>query len=303
MSNAVLVIAGQELRAARTNHLAMMLIGIFTGMVFVSGFIGWEAHHTVTSVYQETLREGATSAPDPFAAQQPLGLIKNTVIYVILIGGLAAILLGVQAAAGDRKAGVLDLLYTRPVSIGQYTAGKLLGIQCLTGLVLAAAAAMSWIVIWLIQGRALSFPDTGSLAAFFALAWLFLLPFAALGFILGAMSRRETSALLVPILVWVLAAFVVPQLGTADHPVSLLNPVPAQPASQGPFFSFNRRVLQPLSITDRFKNASAGLLHLDEQAGQSRTGDWLSLAGIAAASCFAARLAARREIMRKPFYE
>ena len=304
MKSPILVVAGQELRTARTNRLAMLLICIFIGMVLVSGFIGWVTHHTVTSVYREALREGATSAPDPFAAQHPFDLIKNTVIYVVLIGALSAILLGVQSTVGDRKAGVIDLLFSRPVSMRQYVAGKLLGIQCLTGFILALAALISWTVIFLIRGQMLSIGETGVLIGFFTLAWLFLLPFSALGFILGAVSRRETSALLVPILAWVLLVFVIPQLGTAEHPVSLLNPVPAQVVSRGPFFSFNRRVLQPVSVTDQFKNASAGLLGLKAEAGrQPDIYDWLSLAGIAAFSCGAAIFVIRREVMRRPFYE
>ncbi len=302
MSNAVLVIARHELRAARTNRLAMLLLGIFIGMVLVSGFIGWTTHRTVLAVYNEAVREGATSAPNPFSYQPPLGLIKNTVIYVILIGALSAILLGVQSSLGDRKAGVVDMLFSRPLTTRQYVAGKLLGIQFLTGLILVVVGLISWVGILLIRSQALSFADTASLAGFFLLSWLFLLPFAALGLISGANSRRETTALLIPILVWVLLAFVVPQLGTAEHPVSLLNPVPAASVSQGPFFIFNRSVLQPVSMTDHFKYASEGLLHFGE-ADRSHWSDWLSLGVIAAISCLSATFLIKRESMRKRLYE
>ncbi len=303
MTGVILAVARQEVRTARTNRLAMLLIGIFIGMVIVSGFIGWATHHTISSVYREALREGATSAPDPLSAQQPLDLIRNTVIYVILIGALSAILLGVRSTEGDRKAGVVDLIFSRPVTSRQYATGKLLGIQLLTGFILMIAALVSWMVMLLISGRGLSLADTGDLMLFFVLAWLFLFPFSALGFILGAISRRETSALLVPILVWALLVFVIPQLGTAEHPVSLLNPVLARPVSQGPFFALSRRVLQPVSVTDRFRSAGAGLLRIDGADTQSHILDWLSLAGIAAGSCAAAMFIARREIMRRPFLE
>ncbi len=283
--------------------MAMLLLAIFIGMVLLSGFIGWQTHHTVNSVYQEARREGATTAPDPFAAQQPLELIKNTIIYVILIGALAAILLGVRSTVADRKAGVIDLLFSRPITTGQYVAGKLLGIQFLTGFILVVTAMMSWIVVWLIRGQALSLPDTTKLVQFSVLAWLFLFPFSTMGFISGAISRRETSALLVPILLWALMVFVIPQLGTAEHPVSLLNPVPAQTVSQGPFFTFNRDVLQPVSVTERFKNAGSGSLQLNESTGQSHLYDWSSLAVVALLSGGAALLATRRETMRRPFYE
>ncbi|MHB1324658.1 MAG: ABC transporter permease [Thermoleophilia bacterium] len=302
MSNAVLVVARQELRAARTNRLAMLLLGIFISMVLVSGFIGWATHRTVMDVYNEAVHEGATSAPNPFSYQPPLELVKNTVIYVILIGALSAILLGVQSSLGDRKAGVVDMLFSRPLTTRQYVAGKLLGIQCLTGFILVAAGLISWVGILLIRSQALSLTDTVSLAGFFLLSWLFLLPFTALGLIFGANSRRETTALLIPILVWVLLVFVVPQLGTAEHPVSLLNPVSAAPVSQGPFFTFNHSVLQPVSITDHFKHASEGLLHFGE-ADSSHWSDWLALGVIAAVSYFSAAFLIKRGSMRKRLYE
>ncbi len=303
MRGPVLTIARQELRIAGTNRLAMLLSGIFLGMVLISGFIGWASHHTVTSVYGEALREGAASGPNPFSTQQPLDLIRNTVIYTILIGALSAILVGVQSAMHDRKAGVVDLLFSRPVTTRQYVAGKFLGMQYLLALILAAAGLLSWGTALFIRGAMLSPADTGALAAFFLLAWLFLVPFNMLGFIFGAGSRRETSALLAPILVWVLLVFVLPQLGTAAHPVSLLNPVPAQPASQGSFFAFNHRILQPVSPADRFKGASAGLLGFSPGGKHFETFDWTTLAIIAAAGFIAALLLIRSGRMRKPVRE
>ena len=302
MNNSVMIIAGQELRATRANRLAILLLGIFMGMVLLSGFIGWATHHTVTQVYDEALREGTTTAPNFFANEQPLELIRNTVIYVVLIGALLAILIGVQSSLGDRKAGVIDLLFSRPVTSRQYVAGKLLGMQCLTGLILMAAGTISWGTIWLIRGQVLSLPDSLSLLEFFMLAWLFLLPFTVPGFIFGAVGQRETSALLIPILVWIFLTFMMPQLGTAEHPVAMLNPVPAQPASQGPFFTFNRSVLQPFSITDRFKSLSAGLLHLGG-ADSSPVFDGLTLALIGALSCLAAIILVGRQTLRRELYE
>ena len=302
MKKPVAIIAAQELRVARTSRLAMLLLAIFVGMVLLSGFIGWAAHRTVTGVYDEVLRQGATSAPNPFASQNPLELMKNTVIYVILIGALLAVLLGVQSSLGDRKAGVVDLLFSRPLTIRQYVMGKLLGMQLLMAMVLVGAGVISWVTILLAGGRTLNFSETLSLAGFLLIAWMFLLPFNCLGLLFGAGSRRESSALLMPILAWVLLTFMLPQLGTAEHPVALLNPVVSQPAAQGTFFEINRVVLKPISLTDRFKDLSASLLHL----GDGAASPWFDLLMLAAAGllgCCAAIFLVKRKGLRRRLYE
>lgn len=302
MKSPVLTIARQELLIARTNRLALLISGIFLGMVSVSGFISWDSRHTVNSVFAEALRQGVASGPNPFASQQPLDLVSNTVIYIVLIGALSAILLGVQSAIADRKAGVIDLLFSRPLSVTQYVAGKFLGMQYLLALVLLAAGLLSWGSVLFIRGEMLSLGNTAALAVFFLLAWLFLMPFNILGFVFGAVSRHETSALLGPILLWVALVFVIPQLGTAAHPVSLLNPVPAQASSTGAFFAFNHRILQPLSLTDRFKNASSKLLGLNNSSQGIAAYDWLSLV-MAAAGMMAALLLVKRSRIRGPIRE
>ena len=49
------------------------------------------------------------------------------IIYVILIGGLLAISTGYAAGMRERKAGVLKLLFSRPISKEDFLLGKLLG--------------------------------------------------------------------------------------------------------------------------------------------------------------------------------
>lgn len=300
--NPVLAIAFQELRLARTNRLAMLLLAIFVGMVLLSGFIGWATHQTVTDVYNETVREGATSAPNPFSSQEPLELMKNTVIYVVLIGTLLAIVLGVQSGLADRKAGVIDMIFSRQLRGRQYVIGKLLGMQFLMAMIIACAGAISWAAILLISGRALDTAEALSLAGFLMLAWLFLLPFNCIGLACGSVGRRESGALLAPMLAWVILTFVMPQLGTAEHPVALLNPVAAQPTAPGSFFDINRTVLKPLSLTERFKDLSSSLLHL----GGGGASPWLDLFMLAAAGllgCLTALYMVKRDALRRPLYE
>lgn len=260
MNVSAAAVVRQEFRAARRERLPQLMLVVFLGLVAAATFIGWLTHTTVTSVYTEALREGATNQPNPFLLVPPLSAVKNIVIYVSLIGALLAILVGVQSAIRDRKAKVLGMVFSRPIGRRLYIAAKFAGVMLLLGLTLCAAAVLTWFSLWIIGGQPLNWVLTGHLILYFVVSWAFLIPFAALGMMSGLYSQRETTALLVPILIWVLFTFILPQLGTAAEPISFLNPVPAQISSSGPFFAFNHQFLQPLSYIDHYKELSASTL-------------------------------------------
>jgi ABC-2 type transport system permease protein len=229
-------------------------------MVTVSCFIGWTANHTVTNVYNQAVKQNLTTAPNPFTGVSPLFYARNTVIYIVLIGALLAIVLGVQAMLRDRKARITDLLLSRPISTPLYLGAKLTGLGLWLVGILIVSAVINWLSISIIVNHLLSLQDALRLAAFYAVAWLFLIPFVSLGLLSGLYARRETSALLIPIIIWSVLTFVIPQLGTAEHPVSLLNPVPAQIVSHGFFFQVNQTIFGPLSLTEHFKHLSGTIL-------------------------------------------
>src|SRR6202011_2729170 len=106
----------QELLCARRERLPQILLVIFLAMVALSNFIGWATNHTVTNVYNQAVKQSLTTAPNPFTGVSPLFYARNTVVYIVLIGALLAIVLGVQSMLRDRKAKVTDLLLSRPVS-------------------------------------------------------------------------------------------------------------------------------------------------------------------------------------------
>jgi ABC-2 type transport system permease protein len=290
----------QELLCAKRERLPQILLIIFLAMVALSCFIGWATNHTVTNVYNEAVRQHITNAPNPFTNVSPLYYARNTVIYVVLIGALLAIILGVQSALRDRKARVADLLNSRPISTSLYLGAKLSGLGIWLAAILALSGIINWLSISTIAGHALSGQDSLRLLAFYAAAWLFLVPFLALGLLSGIHARRETSALLVPIIIWSLLTLVLPQLGTAEHPVSLLNPVPAQISAHGFFFEVNQTIFGPLSLTEHFKNTSGHILK--DQTSGSLLKSELIITGFAFASV-AALLATKRSRLREGLYE
>jgi ABC-2 type transport system permease protein len=267
--------ARHELRSTHRERLPQALLVVFLGMVAASSFIGWLTHRTVTQVWEETRADGLTQAANPFTDVSALYYAANVVIYVVLIGALLAIALGATSSLRGRTSGTLDLVLSRPVDTRAYLAGKLAGTAGWLGVVVVVAAVVNWLSIAVILGGVLGVEDTLRLAGFYGLAWLFLLAFLLLGLLSGIYSRRETTALLVPIAAWSVLAFVLPQLGTAARPVSLLNPVAAAPA-EGGVFDVIHSLFGPLSLTEQFKTAS-GVLLGDDRVQGSATGALLSI--------------------------
>jgi ABC-2 type transport system permease protein len=262
----MLITASQEIRTLRREKLPQALLVVFIGMVSVASLIGWLTKRNVTGIWQKIRAADFTSASNPFAHVPPMYYLRNTVIYIVLIGALLAIVLGVTSIIRDRKAGTSDLIFTRPVGVTAYLSGKILGVVAWLGIVLAFVALISWISLSFITGNPLAIPDSGRLIGFFGLSLLFLSGFVLLGAISAIYSARETSALLLPIALWSVITFVLPQLGTADHPVSLLNPVPAL-AAQGGAFPLINKIVGPLSVTEQFKNASGWVLGSQDFTG------------------------------------
>lgn len=254
--NVILISARHEMLSTRRARTAHILLFVFIGMVIASSVIGWVTNRTVTSVYEKVVAQGLTSAPNPFTDITPLYYARNAVIYVLLIGSLMAIVLGAQATLRDRKAGTSDLVLSRPVGVASRLLGQLVGIGVVIAAVIGISFAVSWGIIGVINGSALGLADTARLIAFAGLSWALLTTFALLGMLTGIRSRRETTALLVPFVIWSAIAFVLPQLGTAARPVSLLNPVPAL-GSTGGYFDAVSAITGPLSITEQFKRASS----------------------------------------------
>ena len=242
-----------------------MLLIVFLGMIAASSLIGWLSHVTVSAIYDQVLRDGLTTATNPFLGLSPLGNMSNSVIYVIVIGALLASITGVQSGLRDRKMVTVDIVLVRPLNPAAYLGGKLLG-QALWLLAIVVIAGMvNFFSISIISGNLLVPMDGLRIALFYLASWLFLMGFLAIGMISGLRSRSEATALLIPILMWGILVFVLPQLGTAAHPVSLLNPVAALP-SQGTLFQMMNILVGPLALGEQFKVLSTAVLGLGTAA-------------------------------------
>ena len=273
--NTFLVSARYEMLNTRRARTAHLLLFVFIGMVIASSVIGWVTNQTVTSVYDKVVADGLTTAPNPFTGVTPLYYERNAVIYVLLIGSLMAIVLGVQATLRDRKASTSDLVLSRPVNSVVRLLGQLAGLGVVLAAVIGISFSTSWLITSVINRSPLGVADTLRLIAFGGLSWVLLVGFSLLGMLTGLRSKQETTALLLPFVIWSAVAFVLPQIGTAARPIALLNPVPAV-GSTGGYFDVVAAITGPLSITEQFKRA-AGILLQDASVTGELTSSVLAL--------------------------
>ncbi|NOX32136.1 MAG: ABC transporter permease [Deltaproteobacteria bacterium] len=262
-------IARHEFLALRKQKTFTLLLCVFLVMTLFSTYIGWSTRHTILSIYDETVKQmaagGITEIPvNPFLAAPALSVLKNMVVYVLLIGTLLSIIVGHSAFARERRAGVVKILFSKPFSRTVFVLGKMAGILFVLALVMAASFIISLLSVSLISSRLLSMAETFRLFVFYGVSLEYVLGFAMLGFLFSITAKSESLALLIPVMIWVLINFVMPQLSSALDPASLLNPTSIRAVlPQSHFFTTIRTVIAPVSISESYKLMGQTLLESD----------------------------------------
>lgn len=264
--NNIITIARHEIQSLFRERTFILLLAVFAAMTLASAYIGWSSQHTINQVYTaaaEQMRQSGKVAPSsPFADYPHLALLKNMIIYVILIGGLLAISTGYSAGMRERKAGVLKLLFSRPVGKNDFLIGKLLGISLVLAVVMLLAAAISAVSSAVLVS--LNAQDMIHLFSFYGFSLVYLLGFAFIGFSSALVKEDEVMALLIPIIFWISITFVLPQLTSALYPTGSLNPtLPQTDILQSPILQTMHDAVYPFSISQHYKEAAATILNIN----------------------------------------
>jgi ABC-type transport system involved in multi-copper enzyme maturation permease subunit len=211
-------IALQHVRSLVRERTVLVLVALLFGITLASSFIGWSSHRTVTSVYDQTVialrASGKTIPPNPFGNQPGLSILKNMVIYIPLVGALLAIIVGQMSVAGDHLAGVMKLIFSRPVSRGRYLSGKILGIAYVLSGIIAVCFGTSLFSMLVVNHHTPSIFEIFKLSLFYGLSFLYLMLFALIGLSAALMTRSQSLSLLGSIGVWIVISFVVPQFAS-----------------------------------------------------------------------------------------
>jgi ABC-2 type transport system permease protein len=263
-------IAKNEIQHLLRERTFFLILTVFILIALASTYIGWASQHTIESVYQEsviTLESiGKTAPPSPFSNLPPLEIVKNMIIYVILIGSLLAITIGHSIGTKDQRAGVVRIIFSKPISKKEFLMGKALSL----GLVLLAVLTVSLIisVISVAVLSQLSFVLLLRLIGFYAISFFYMLGFGFLGLGFGLMKRNSAIALLTPIIIWVIITFALPEMSSALYPTSSLNPVlPQTDILNSQILSKIHNIFYPFSISEHYRVLSSGILNLQETTG------------------------------------
>ncbi len=242
-----------------------LLSGLFVALVLISAYLGWSATSTVNSIYGDAViyltEAGSPIPPNPVTTISPLSLLRNMSIYVSLIGALAAIVIGYQLIAMDRKSGVMPLLGSRPFAQKSYATGKITALVIVTCALMGVAALISIGTFLVLPEFTLTLGGWGRLAAFFALSTGYMILFGLMGLASAALARTESVALLLPMTIWLTVTFILPSLTANILPTAAINPISAlAPAPDSAFFDWSGLLIGPFSIAESFKYLSAQAL-------------------------------------------
>ena len=263
------ILATKDRKLLFRENTFRIILAIFISMSLLSTFIGWSSQRTIDNVYQAAAIElntiGKPVSPSPFDNVPPLSIVKNMIVYIVLIGALLSIQFGHTIAVNDRKAGVTRILFSKPFSKREFFWGKLL--STLNIIIISLFLSLVVSTLSLIFLGTLSFSSLGGLLVFYLGAFVYLGGFAFLGLFFGFYTNNSTKAILIPLLLWVAITFALPELGSALYPTSSLNPVlPRTTILDSKVLSTLHNIIYPFSISEQFKEFSANALQLNPQS-------------------------------------
>jgi ABC-type transport system involved in multi-copper enzyme maturation permease subunit len=271
------VVARQEIRATMKENTFILLLVIFMGMTLASTYIGWSSGHTIQSVYNSTVaflqEQGKAIPPPPFESASHLSLLKNMIIYIVLIGALLAITVGYLMGIRDRRAGVTRIIFSRNITKKQFLLGKVLAILFVLGSMLLIASIVSAVSSMLLSQ--ITFTDVMRIAGFYGFSLVYLAGFSFLGLSFALTRNTSTIALLSPIIIWLAITFVLPELTSALYPTASLNPIlPQTDVLQSTMLNAIHTAVYPLSISEQFKVVTGNTLMLPYQPVVTKSFDY-----------------------------
>ncbi len=253
-----------------------LLSALFVVLVLVSGYLGWSATSTVNAIYADAVTYltgmGQPVPPNPVLDISPLSLLRNMSIYVSLIGALAAIVIGYQLVAMDRKSGVTPLLGSRPFARTAYATGKISALAMVLGPLMLVAAIISVASFLVLPQFHLALSGWVQLFGFFVLSFSYMMMFGLLALAAAALSKSQSVAILLPVTIWLTVTFILPSLTANIHPTAAINPVSALAAPPDTMlFQWSSWLIGPISLAESFKFLSAGLLDFLPASARSRS--------------------------------
>lgn len=209
-------IAAKELSDALRNRLFLIAAVTMLGLALIAVLLGAVTVRAQMSDYLKAVDVlkslGRTDYPEA-PSLNPLAVSKSFINYLAMVGALLATILGFSTIRKERQAGTLPLLLSRPVFRDQLLTGKILGNALMLGLLMLLVGAMTYLAITIVGRVSLTVDEFMKLALTMLMSWFYLLTSFALALLLSLVFPDGNKALLLTIIIWLIYAFVFPQIG------------------------------------------------------------------------------------------
>jgi len=210
------IIARKEITDAFRNWLFVLALVMLVGLSLTAIGLGASTVHARVAEYQQSVELlkslGKTNIP-PMPTLNPLAVSKTFINYLAMLGALMAMLLGFSSIYKERQAGALPLILSRPVYRDQFLTGKVLGNSILMALLTLAVGVVTVAALWIIGGVSLSGDEIMKVTLTMLMSWFYMMTFYLLAMFFALWRPNGNQALLLTIIVWLVFAFIFPQIG------------------------------------------------------------------------------------------
>ena len=214
--HAVWVIAKKEISDAFRNRLFLVAMIILLVLSLIAIGLGSVTVGKKMAEYNQSVQIltdlGRTDIP-PAPDLNPIAVSKNFINYLAMVGALLAMILGFSSIQKERQAGTLKLILSRPVFRDQLLSGKVLGNVLLIAALMAAVGMTTFLAIAVIGKVTLTADQSIRLILTLVMSWLYMLTFFLLALFFSLKQRNGNQALLLTVIVWLVVAFIFPQIG------------------------------------------------------------------------------------------
>ncbi|HEY5587221.1 MAG TPA: ABC transporter permease subunit [Ruminiclostridium sp.] len=320
--NATWNIARKEITDALRNKLFLTILGMLLTLTVVSVVLGaYQVRMTVDN-YNNSINFlkslGKADLP-PMPNLNPISASKGFVNYIGMLGALLAMILGNSAIVKERRSGTLKLILSRRVFRDTLLNGKLLGNLTLLAGITLLSGVITFISVFAIGKVVLSGGDVVRMGLFFLMSFLYMTFFLVLGITLAVMVGNGNKALLLTVIIWLVLAFVFPQIGeTMDMDNQLPGGFFAQMGmtrdqehkllEKFKFYETLRDGIEEMSPTKHYERISFALLNVKPGFEKNTPTEvlglkWINLLGLTAPSIILWLIAYMAFLRREDIYQ
>jgi ABC-2 type transport system permease protein len=294
----IIEIAKKEIRDAFKNKLFLSILAMLLLLTIVSIVLGSFQVKTTLDNYNASIAFlqslGKTELP-PMPNLNPISASKGFVNYIGMIGALLAIVIGNTSISKEHKSGTMRLILSRGVFRDTLLNGKLLGNLTILASIIILTAIITFVSLFTITGVALTGDEVGRMLLFFGMSFLYMAFFAIVSMAIATVSTKGSRALLISVIIWLVLAFVLPQIGDNQIPGGFFSSMgmsrdqETQVLQQFKFYEKARDGIEEMSPTKHYERISYALLNIKpgfetNTSWQVVSLKWIDLLGLLAPS-------------------